>query len=172
MDCYLTNIDITDIPNLNDNYNLPPPYNKILFKTRPTNPAIKLGIKTKYNYNEVHNIRPWSNICQRVHNAIQPYLNGKYRIYSSWLNYYKQGNAVQWHHHIRQLVDINTILFLTDNPSPLLLSPSRPEDKKETIHTIQSIAGNVVAFKSNMAHMVPECEVAGRWTLTTNFICD
>jgi hypothetical protein len=70
------------------------------------------------------------------------------------------------------LVDINTILFLTDNPSPLLLSPSLPEDEKEIIDTIQSIAGNVVAFKSNMAHMVPECKVEGRWTLTTNFICD
>ena len=113
MDYYLTTIDMADIPNLNENYNLPPPYNKILFKTQPTNPAIKLGIKTKYNYNGVHNIRPWSNICQRVHAAIQPYLNGKYRIYSSWINYYEQGNAVQWHHHIRQLVDINSILFLT-----------------------------------------------------------
>jgi hypothetical protein len=181
MNYYLTKIDIQDLPELNENYHLPPPYNRVVFNTKQVNPGIQLGSKTKYNYNGVHNITPWSSICQRVHDGIQPFLNNNYRICSSWINYYRESNAVQWHeHYTRQLIDITTILFLTSNPSPLLLSASTtPKDfenlrKTGNIHievtdTIETIAGNVIAFRGDMAHMVSECKLPNRWTLTTNF---
>jgi hypothetical protein len=176
---YISEIDISDIPILNSDYDLPEPYNRTLFRTQNINPAIRLGIREKWNYNSVHEISPWNGICESIREVIKPFSGDGYNIRSSWMNYYSEGNAVQWHHHIRQGVDITTLLFLNTSKTPLVLSTITTNEDFERIgrgekfsipitHQIDTIAGRVVAFSSRMAHMVPKC-YDERWTLTTNF---
>ena len=176
---YITQINISDVPVLNDTYDLPYPFNKKPFQTSQDADAANLGIKHKFNYHNCHKTPQWKIICERVRRAITPFY-GDLLIETSWISCYREGNAVQWHHHMRQMTDITTLLFLNTHPTPLMLSTTTTLDdfnqikmgKKIEIPVtdiIDSVAGKLIAFGVDMAHMVTECKNPERWTLATNF---
>lgn len=176
---YVTQINISDIPTLNDTYDLPYPFNKKHFQTAQDSDAANLGIKHKFNFHNCHKTPQWKIICERVRRAIIPFY-GDLLIETSWISCYKEGNSVQWHHHMRQMTDITTLLFLNTHPTPLMLSTTTTLDdfnkikigEKIEIHVtdkIDSVAGKLIAFDVDMAHMVPECKNHERWTLAANF---
>jgi hypothetical protein len=176
---YVTRINISDVPVLSDSYDLPYPHNKKPFQTRPDQSGVNLGIKHKFNYHNCHKTPDWKIICERVRVSLAPFY-GELLIENSWLNCYKEGNAVQWHNHLLQKTYITSLLFLNTHPTPLMLSTSTTLDDWDEIKRgnkteicitdkIDTLAGKLIAFETGIAHMVPECEKPDRWTLTTNF---
>ena len=185
---YITDIDISDLPLLNDNYDLPAPYSKYKFEIPKLHFLRRTtGIfKEKWNFNNVHEIMPWKDICARVTNSSKPYYDligddsTTYSIFSSWLSAYLiQGDAVVWHNHHnittnRQQSDVSALLFLTSHPTPLLVSrlPGNSYMKTQKIvvtDTIDTVAGRLVIFGGNTFHMVPPIDQPGRWTLAIQF---
>ena len=182
---YITDIDISDLPLLNDNYDLPAPYSKHKFETpKPNFFRRTTGIfKEKWNFDNVHEIMPWKDICARVTNSSKPYYDSigddstTYSISSSWLSaYLNPGESVMWHKHLNtdDPCDATALLFLTSHPTPLLVSrlPGNSYMKTQQIvvtDTIDTVAGRLVIFGGNIFHMVPPIDQPGRWTLAIQF---
>lgn len=181
---YITDIDLSDLPLLNDNYNLPAPYSKHKFETPRTHFLRRTAgiVKEKWNFDNVHDIMPWKNICARVTNSSKPYYNligddsTTYSISSSWLSaYLNPGDSVLWHkhHNTESPYDVTALLFLTSHPTPLLVSrlPGSYMKTEEIVvtDTIDTVAGRLVIFGGNVFHMVPPIDQPGRWTLAIQF---
>jgi hypothetical protein len=182
---YITDIDISDLPLLNDNYDLSAPYSKHKFETPRSNFLRRTtGVfKEKWNFDNVHEIMPWKDICARVTNSIKPYYDligddsTTYSILSSWLSaYLNPGESVMWHkhHNTDYPFDATALLFLTSHPTPLLVSrlPGNSYMKTQKIvvtDTIDTVAGRLVIFGGDVFHMVPPIDQPGRWTLAIQF---